>query len=368
MSRRSFGSVMRAIAREAAHAERTRQQAVARQQAAHRRALQDTERQAKADGKEAARLHLAAQMEEADALTREVEDCETAIETLLARALARNPAVNLDGLLKIFEPGCFDERPWVSSAPSEASFMPEFPGFFARLMPGASGRLERKVEDARNQFRVAEAEYQKNCRARAAALEAFEKAEGARKTEIERENDAVRELQRGLDAGAYAAVVAYFKLVLDRSLEGEPDAVSAEIGYSPDSRHLVVDLDLPELSAVPEQVRFKYVKSADRIDPVPRPASKRKALYAHLISQIALKCVDAVFRGSPAGLIDCLTLKRHAGHHRSGDRPAGPRVPTVGPNNRRHHPQPQPGAGSTGAMPASAESLGVPCARRIATG
>ena len=107
----------------------------------------------------------------------------------------------------------------------------------------------------------------------------------------------MRELQRGLEADEHSAIVGYFKLVIDRSLEGEPDAVSAEVGYASDLRHLVVYLELPELSVVPEKMEFRYVKSADRIDPIVRPVGKRKALYANLLCQIALKCIDTVFRG-----------------------------------------------------------------------
>jgi hypothetical protein len=91
-------------------------------------------------------------------------------------------------------------------------------------------------------------------------------------------------------------------------LSGDPDALSAEVGYSKDSRHLVVDLELPEISAVPEESGFRYIKSGDRIDMLPRPTVKRKALYASLLYQVALKCVDAIFRGSPAGVVECLTL------------------------------------------------------------
>jgi hypothetical protein len=90
--------------------------------------------------------------------------------------------------------------------------------------------------------------------------------------------------QRGLEANEHAAVVGYFKLIINRSLEGEPDAISAEVGYGPDSCHLVADLELPELSAVPEEPGFRYVKSTDRIDRIIRPPAKRKALYGNLLS------------------------------------------------------------------------------------
>jgi restriction system protein len=118
----------------------------------------------------------------------------------------------------------------------------------------------------------------------------------------------VHELQRGLEKKEHSAVVSYFKLVIDRSLEGEPDAVSAEVGYAPDSSHLVVDLELPELSTVPDEIGFRYIKSSNRIDPIARPVGRRKALYANLLCQVALKCIDTIFRGDPTHAVECLTL------------------------------------------------------------
>ncbi len=70
----------------------------------------------------------------------------------------------------------------------------------------------------------------------------------------------------------------------------------------------MVDLELPEFSVIPEESSFRYVKSSDCIDSVARPLAKRKALYSNLISQIALKFVDTVFRADTAGIVACLTL------------------------------------------------------------
>ena len=75
-----------------------------------------------------------------------------------------------------------------------------------------------------------------------------------------------------------------------------------------DRQHVVIDLELPDLDAVPEEASFKYVKSADRIEPVLRPAAKRKAVYANLLAQVVLKCLDTVFRGVRGGAAGCVTV------------------------------------------------------------
>jgi restriction system protein len=304
MRRSSFGSGMRAIVREIARAERARQQ----QEAARRREIQNTERQVKANAKEDTRLHLAAQLEETELLNRDVAERDKAIETLLGRSLTVNPSIDLNSMLKVFNPRWFDERPWTSAAPDHTAFMPKLPGFFMRMIPGTTRRHERRIEETTRHFETAEAAHQARVKDRSEALKRFEAEQQGRKAEIERDNSAVRELQRGLAAAEHSAVVAYLKLVIEKSLKGEPDAVSSEIGYSPDSRHLVVDLELPELSVVPEETNYKYVKATDRIEPVARPLAKRKSLYAHLLCQVALKCIDTVYRGSSGGVVDCLTL------------------------------------------------------------
>ena len=299
---------MRAIARDAARAERARQQAVARQAASARRDARDLTRQAKEDAKEAARLHLASQLEETEALTREVVEREQAIDTLLATGLSRDPKLDLSELIKVFAPYRFDEQPWHLPVPHISAFAPAAPAFFARMIPGAKGRHVRRLDAASAKLATAQTAYEANRKERAAALAKFEKAEKARHAELERTNDKIREIQRGVAASEHGGVVAYFKLVLERSLTGEPDAIAAEVGYSAESRHLVVDLELPELAVVPEEASFKYTKSADRIDAVPRPVAKRKSQYGNLISQITLKCVDTVFRSGPADIVDCLTV------------------------------------------------------------
>lgn len=305
---RSFGASLRMMAREAARAERARQQAQARQQAAAVRALRNRERQAKADAREAAQDYTSSRMEEAAELSGAVQERDEAISSLLARGLARNPAVDLLSHQTPFKPAKFDEAKWRSVMPEWATYSPNRPGFFARLLPGSAGRHRRRVEEANTRFEQAISVHQQCGAARTEAFEAYSAEEIARKAEVETANEAIRAAHQTLLTGEHAAVIKHFELVVDSSLDGDEDAVSAEIGYSQDSKHVVVDLNLPELSAVPEETTFRYVKAGDRIEATARPIAKRKATYAHLISQVALKCVDTVFRGAPSGIVDCLTL------------------------------------------------------------
>ena len=307
MRHRSFSSTMRSLARAAAQAERARQRAEGEALVIATRSAREADRRARAAAKDAERDYIAARMEETEALNLELRAQERAIESLLASALARSPAVDLEKKIKTFNPAVFDESRWPSDPPLKD--LPEAPGILGKLLPGAAARQRQRVLDAEFRYQAALVNYERERRIRDATFADFQRFEDKRRSESEQENSAIRDIQRGLLIGDHAAVISYFEFVIDASLTGDYGAISAEIGYSPDSKHLVLDVDLPDFEIIPDQVSFKYVKSADRIDPVPRTAASRKALYSNLICQIALKSIDAVFRGgAPSGIVDCLTV------------------------------------------------------------
>ena len=305
---RGLGALLREIKREAARAERARQQEAKRCVAEARRIARETAQIAKEGVKTAARLHVEAQIEEAEALNREIADRENAIERLLVAGLSDDPSHILDALISVFTPNRFDERPWHYRAPDKCSFNPSAPSFFSQLMPGAKRRQQRRLEVADKKYGAAHDEYESIRELHLKALTQFKESEEARRSEVLQSNEKVAQMKAGLDAAEHGSVVSCFKLVFESHLRGEPDALAAEIGYSPESRHLVVDLELPDLSVVPEEASFKYVKSTDRIETAMRPDTKRKAMYGNLISQITLKCVDTVYRTGLDNVVDCLTV------------------------------------------------------------
>ena len=308
MRHRSFSTTMRAVVRATAQAKRARERAYAQQIASHRRALRDAEILAKVDAREAAKAHLAGQLDEADVLTKEIREAEQAIEGLLSTALSTRPAVNLEDMLTTFEVSHFDESRWPQIEPELAQYLPGSTGLLRRLIPGSEVRHQRRIEQGGQNHLAALEAFRAKRVERDTAWRAHQQAEQARREEWERRNDDILSFKRALAAREHSAVLKYFKLVFDKTLKGEPDALSAEVGYSPESMHLVVDLELPEFSVIPEESGFKYVKSGDRIAPVARPIAKRKTLYSYLISQIALKCVDTIFRSDTEGVVECLTL------------------------------------------------------------
>jgi restriction system protein len=319
MARSNFGSIIIRGIRAANRADQASQRAALRAHAqaaraqlqAQRRDAADTRamaREAKADAREDARAHVASQIQEAEELTHALADREEEISNLLRRALRHDPKAFVRLERKVFTPKRFDECAWKSTAPRLESFAPPQQGFIARHMPGAAGRQQAKEDEAAARYARANEIHKGIVAAREVARLEHERIQDRARREIETYNLAMDASENELAAAKHPAVIAYFTVLLEKNFDEEHDALGAEVGYSPESKHLVIDLEMPDITVIPEEASFKYTKSTDHIDPVVRPLAKRKALYANLLAQIVLKCVDTVFRGTRGEAVECLTI------------------------------------------------------------
>jgi restriction system protein len=70
----------------------------------------------------------------------------------------------------------------------------------------------------------------------------------------------------------------------------------ATVTYSPDSRQLVVEYELPTVDVVPKAKSYRYVKSRETVVETVRPASQVKALYASTIAQLTLLSLAVILK------------------------------------------------------------------------
>jgi restriction system protein len=308
VSRSSFGASTRRLLRAAAAAERAGQNEAVRARKAEERAAALREREARFGARAAAIEYANSRLEEAAELTRDLETREREIMGLLAAALDRDQRFNFRDLRETFVRARFDASKWPMTRPLWADYEPLAPRGFAKLIPGASGRYQLRCNEAKTRYNTDLSKYHGQAFEREKALSEHNADEKQRGNDAIAHNKVIDDLQAGLSTNNHAAFIEYFKILIGKSLASEYDAITAEIGYSPDSQHLVVDLELPEINVVPENSGFKYVKSVDRLDPQPRPINKRRLLYANMINQSILKCVDTVFRGGSEVSIETLTL------------------------------------------------------------
>ncbi len=306
MSRRGFSGFINSVAREVARAERANQREATRQRVALARELRNEARLTKLRERQEKQDYLHSRAEEAQQLTQEIRDRELAISCLLSAASKKAAPIFVPAS-KTFYSAPLPQFGRIVK-PELDDFPPEPLSFFSKIFPGANKRHQTRKSEAHSRFEEALADYNKKLALHASRVEQFRSEQLEARNSIDRHNEEVQALTERLAERDHDTIVCLYQRTLEESFEQEIDAVAVEVGYAPDSRHLVVDLELPDISIIPEEIQFRYNKGADQVQSTLRPAGKRRALYANLLCQIALKSVATVLRAEPKGAIDCLTL------------------------------------------------------------
>lgn len=328
MGRRSgLEGFLRAAGRAAAAAEREtkRQQ---RMQATQQRQLERQERMAAAQllreirayelsEREAARQAKAGYLEdrqgEVDDLNAELKDRLEELEGLLVHTLSVNDTIRFDSLRHTAPHPAFEVPKELvpGFAPAAAEIVP--PTGLARFWPGAGKKHAAALAAAQqahqqilDQFQRAETlKKQKLADLRAQ----HEAARALYEADVARRNGEVDEFQRAYLAHEPDAIVAYNDMVLARSeypAQGFPQRY--KLAYADASKELIIEYDLPELSVVPTEADYRYVKTRDAIDAKARKASDIKALYQDIIASITLRTLHEVFEADQADALALVTF------------------------------------------------------------
>ena len=112
---------------------------------------------------------------------------------------------------------------------------------------------------------------------------------------VEAANAEIDRFEEKLDAGDPGAVVDYLGMVLEKSRYPDDFPNAHKLAYIPESKQAVIEQDLPEFDLIPEAKEHRYVKSRDEITASKRAESQRKAIYASVISQMALRTLHEIF-------------------------------------------------------------------------
>lgn len=181
------------------------------------------------------------------------------------------------------------------------------------------------LEDAKQRYLVVHNSWKKREAERITRLEESKKAHDDKLTRLAAEHEAVykekiaaakakvaeqnAEVERFAEeykCGMPEAVVEYCTLVLANSYYPESFPRHVKIGYVPESKQLVVEYDLPTLDIVPLVSGYKYVKTRDEIVETSRPAAQRKAIYASVLAQMALRTIHELLEADRAQHIDTI--------------------------------------------------------------
>jgi Na+-transporting methylmalonyl-CoA/oxaloacetate decarboxylase gamma subunit len=108
-------------------------------------------------------------------------------------------------------------------------------------------------------------------------------------------------------AGDPKGITEFIELTLS-SMQLRTDSPLAKVAYSPQSRQVVVEYELPAADVVPKAKSYRYVKSQEKVVETARPALQIKALYASAIAQLTLLCLAHIFRVDTKQHIDVLVF------------------------------------------------------------
>jgi restriction system protein len=193
--------------------------------------------------------------------------------------------------------------------PEWADYAPIEPKGLGRLFGGAA-RHEREMTVAQGRFEAAQLQHRQDEDQRQLAL-------ASARTEHEREvadarakaaahNADVEARQAAVALGEPEAVEWFVGRVLDGSRYPKGFPCQHQVAYRPENRDLVVEFELPPREVIPKERGYRYVKTRDVIEPLPRPEAEIKQRYAQLIACMALRTLNEIFRATSADVVTAI--------------------------------------------------------------
>lgn len=227
--------------------------------------------------------------EEAERMTKEAQSEIKEYQNILKATIEVNDKIDWDSL-KVTEP-FHDYR--ASRKPQQKDFDDEMPkrSFLMELVPHFKKKNDEQEQAVKEKFKKELEKHTKDEETRKAEYEK-EKAEFAKKQQDF--NDSLAQKQKAYEDNSQEGVVQYISLVLERSEYPDSLSLNYELHYEPQSKLLLIDIELPKPESVPSAVEFKYVPSKDEITAKPMIKRDHELLYNGTLYQIMLRTIHEV--------------------------------------------------------------------------
>lgn len=205
-----------------------------------------------------------------------------------------------------FDPGGLDQPEPPPTPPPPAGEEPG--GLLGKFLPSARQRHEAAQSDAEQAYERALAEHAQREAQRkqrlADAMADYERMRSEAESRISSRNREVDVVRAKIEAGDPDTVAHYFAAILAAGDYPDGFPRRATVALDPAGRILVVDYELPGLEVVPAVQSYRYDVTLDAFDEVPRPAARRKDLYALVVASVALRSVGELFEADRARTVD----------------------------------------------------------------
>lgn len=197
----------------------------------------------------------------------------------------------------------------IEEPPPQRPNLPAEPsGLLGKLLPSARARHEAAVAEATAAYERMAAEHREREEQRkqrlADALADHERRLSEAQSTASTRNREVDAVRLKVEAGEPDALAAYFAAILAAGDYPDGFPRRATVALDPKSRILVVDYELPGLDAVPAVQSYRYDVTLDAYEDVPRPAARRKDLYALVVASVSLRSVAELFEADRTRAVD----------------------------------------------------------------
>jgi restriction system protein len=295
---------MNRLAREAERAQRANLRAKEHVIKAQQRAVRETARYEKLQGKAAKANYTDSRLAETEEANLELNRKVDELNDILVSALNRDPKIDFSKFMQRVTDEDLDNDPSlrVPDRPFERDFSPPSPTFMQRFVPPLKKRYLDVVTTHRKIFAERLAEYDAALGQRKVALEAFQAA-------ADEHNRQIKEAEASFFANEPESIRNYFELVLTESIYPTEFPKNFRVAYSLESKNIIFDYQLPSLNeAIPTTEKFRYIKVSDEIIEARRNERQRQAFYANVISQVSLKSIFEIFAADALNQVDVVTM------------------------------------------------------------
>lgn len=334
MGRRSgFAGLINQIAREQARSQRRQIAEHNRQVRDYNRMLREQERDARSYEREQKQYekelrlqYLEDRQQETDDLNEQLNERIIELKSLLEHTLEVDDEIDFEDLKIRDNFPAFQiplELSRIKPEPNRANYQIKTPvktvRFLEKIFHGKEGKDNRlatqeqkDIEASENAYKNALAMWQNGEKERAAKIQALRnKYEAERKdfvAKMTERNAEVEELKKAYNESEPEAVVTYNVMVLERSEYPEGFPQDFRVGFSPESKELIVDYELPDVNIVPKEAEYKFVKTKDEIQSKPRKSTEIKTIYQDIVASLCLRTLHEVFEADQQNNLSVVTF------------------------------------------------------------
>jgi restriction system protein len=199
--------------------------------------------------------------------------------------------------------------------PEKSAFEPSI-GILDKIFTSSK---QKKMDAANKSYEVAvnnhkkvtdelKAKYEKELALYEDRLNKWDEKKKSFELEQQDKNDAIEKKQLQYFAGESEAIIEYCDIVLSNSVYPDYFPQEFDIDYNPNSRTIVTEYRLPDISDLPTLKEVKYVATKDEIKESFITEAAVKKMYDKLLYDITLRTLHELFEADTINAIDSIVF------------------------------------------------------------